>query len=723
MKANLNGLKILALLLAVLILSASVVQGAPPGQVGGKVHVVQWGDTVYSLARRYGTTVAAIVQVNNLPNPNWIYAGQRLIIPTDGSAYPPTAPGTVTYYTVQKGDTLYSIAYRYGTTVSAVVAANKIYNPSFIYTGQRLAIPTGQLAVLPMPAVTCYVVRKGDTLVSIALRHGTTVSAIALANNLANPSFIWPGQCLVVPGVAAVPVTLARPTAVSPPIVVTPTSGAPIVVTPTPGPPIIATPTPIAPSGPLQWVGYVLTATTKYVALGEVLRVSVIGQKDLPVVVSTETWSTKGLTGSKPEYGEYACEFAPLGEGIFKITPEGLGVSLDVELDGMGETYVEFSQQPGGAPPSEEGEEPVVPSPTPPVPGPKPLRMNSPEYGMQAFFWWRAETAHRDLGLIRDAGFTWVKQSFAWRDIEGSGKGHFDWSLADRVVHQVNEFGLDLIARVDRQPQWAGGGYPQNGPPNNYQDYADFLFAMASRYKGRIRAYQIWNEPNLNVAGRSEWGGRPPNPAEYTALLKVAYQAIKQADPDAMVISAGLSPTSRWDDQAMPDEEFLKGMYAAGAKPYFDVFGAHGAGYKVPPETDPAVVARDPALNNYDPSPEERKRIYCFRHVEDLRRIMVENGDGDKQIALLEFGWTSDTVHPDYAWFRVTEEQKADYLVRAYQYAKQHWSPWIGVMSLIYMPDPGWTQDKEEYWWAIIEPSYPELRLRPAYIELKNMAK
>ncbi|NIN65171.1 MAG: hypothetical protein GTO63_10820, partial [Anaerolineae bacterium] len=52
--------------------------------------------------------------------------------------------------------------------------------------------------------------------------------------------------------------------------------------------------------------------------------------------------------------------------------------------------------------------------------------------------------------------------------------------------------------------------------------------------------------------------------------------------------------------------------------------------------------------------PEERKRIYCFRHVEDLRQIMVGNGDGDKQIALLEFGWTSDPVHPEYAWFRVT---------------------------------------------------------------------
>ena len=131
MKANLKRLVILPLLLAALILSVSVVQGAPPVQAGGRVHVVQWGDTLYSLARHYGTTVAAIVQANNLASPNCIYTGQRLIIPTSGAACSSTAPGAMTYYTVQRGDTLYSIAYRHGTTVSAIAAANNIYNPSF----------------------------------------------------------------------------------------------------------------------------------------------------------------------------------------------------------------------------------------------------------------------------------------------------------------------------------------------------------------------------------------------------------------------------------------------------------------------------------------------------------------------------------------------------------------------------------------------------------------
>ncbi|MFQ6014913.1 MAG: cellulase family glycosylhydrolase [Anaerolineae bacterium] len=355
---------------------------------------------------------------------------------------------------------------------------------------------------------------------------------------------------------------------------------------------------------------------------------------------------------------------------------------------------------------------------------PGPPRMDSPEYGMQAFLWWRGETADRDLRLIKEAGFQWVKQSFPWRDIEGAAKLHFDWSRPDRVVEQVEKYGLKLLARVDRQPAWAGGGYPDNGPPDNYQDFADFLYALASRYRGRIHAYQIWNEPNLNVPGRSEWGGRPPNPAEYTALLKVAYQAIKQADPNALVVSAGLSPTTRWDSVAMPDVEFLRQMYANGARPYFDALGVHAAGYKVPPETDPSVVARDPELNNYDPSPEELKRIYCFRHVEDLRQVMVENGDADKQVVVLEFGWTIDPrPESPYHWHAVSDLEQGQYLVRAYQYAKENWTPWIGLMSLIYMPNSDWTWDDEQYWWSVIEPGYPEFKVRRAYMMLKKMEK
>ena len=95
---------------------------------------------------------------------------------------------------------------------------------------------------------------------------------------------------------------------------------------------------------------------------------------------------------------------------------------------------------------------------------------------------------------------------------------------------------------------------------------------------------------------------------------------------------------------------------------------------------------------------------FYFRRVEQLRKIQEQYGDGDKQIWLLEFGWTTDKVNPDYSWFAVTPEQQSDYIVRAYKFARQNWAPWIGVMFLWTMNDPRWTEFNEQFWWAVTEP-------------------
>ena len=353
-----------------------------------------------------------------------------------------------------------------------------------------------------------------------------------------------------------------------------------------------------------------------------------------------------------------------------------------------------------------------------------PVTMTSPDYGMQVFLFWKEEIADRDLQLVQDAGFRWVKQEFAWREIEGAGKGIFDWSRTDRIMDQIDAHGLKVIVRLGVQPQWAGGGFPEVGPPNNYQDFADYVRAVAERYKGRVDAYQIWNEPNL----AREWGNRPPNAAEYTELLKVSYDAIKTVDPFPLVISAGMAPTTRNDDVARPDIYFIQEMYDAGAAPYFDVLGAHGPGYAAAPETDPAEIAITPGLANpgdfENNVPEELRRVYGFRHVEDVRAVMVRNGDEAKQIVLLEFGWTVDP-RPDspYAWHSVSQEQQDKYFQGAYAYAKEHWRPWIGVMSLIYIADPQWTENDEQTYWSIVYPTYPEFTPAPAYMGLKQMPK
>jgi polysaccharide biosynthesis protein PslG len=334
----------------------------------------------------------------------------------------------------------------------------------------------------------------------------------------------------------------------------------------------------------------------------------------------------------------------------------------------------------------------------------------SPEYGVQAFLWWRPEIALRDLALINELGFHWVKQAFAWRDIETLEKGKYDWWRPDYIVDAVHDAGLKLVVRIDRQPFWTqpGDQLRDNRPPDDLQDFGDFCGVMAERYRGRIAAYQVWNEPNLS----REWGDRPPDPAAYTALLKVCYEAIKAADPEATVISAGLAPTGTGLPAAIPDGDFLQGMYDAGAAAYFDVLGVNAPGYKAPPETPPE---EGESVAEYGGG-----RWFVFRHVEDMRAIMVANGDSGKQVAILEMGWTTDNVNPDYAWHAVSEQQQAEYLVRAYRYAAENWQPWMGLMVTIYIADYDWTEADEQWWWAI---TLPDGTPRPAFEALQTMDK
>ncbi len=351
-------------------------------------------------------------------------------------------------------------------------------------------------------------------------------------------------------------------------------------------------------------------------------------------------------------------------------------------------------------------------TPTPDLIGPDPINQlfDSPEYGVHTLMWWKPERIETEMSLVTDMGFGWVKQKFPWREIEGIEKGQYDWYRPDRIVDKAEQAEVKLVVRLDRQPFWSepvDNQFKDNQPPADLQDFADFCGVVAARYKGRIAAYQVWNEPNLS----REWGEKVPDPAEYTELLKVCYAAIKAADPAAIVISAGLAPTGTDTAAAMPDTKFLEGMYAAGAADYFDVLGLNAPGYKAPPELDPA----DAEAPEYGGG-----RWFSFRHVEDMREIMVANGDGRKQTAILEMGWTLDEINPDYAWFAVDEATQADYLVRAYQYAAENWQPWMGLMTTIYFADYHWTPEHEQYWWAIV---LPDGTPREAYNALKDMPK
>lgn len=354
-------------------------------------------------------------------------------------------------------------------------------------------------------------------------------------------------------------------------------------------------------------------------------------------------------------------------------------------------------------------------------------------YGIQAFLWWDKSAASVALDWTRLMVFSHVKQMFSWKDLEPK-RGEWDFSRADEIVGEVEAKGLKLVVRLGDAPDWSlaspatsingeGEETPEvtgsplqtpeatsqkaflDSPPENLQDFADTCGTIAARYKGRIAAYQIWNEPNL----AREWGGKPPNATEYVALLKACSEAIRAADPAAILISAGLAPTGTNTADAQPDDLYFQAMYDAGFQQYVDVAGVNAPGYNFPPEVSPDEAVAQGS-----------QRFFTFRRVEDMRKIMVRNGDAARQMAILEMGWTTDPIHKDYSWFAVTDELRADYFVRAYQYAADHWRPWMGLMSAIYIPDPAWTQQDEQYWWAV---TLGTTGIGKTFIEMANMAK
>lgn len=196
---------------------------SPSGDAGDSAsgtYKVTDGDTVWSIARRHGTTVSAIIGANGLDSRALIRPGQVLTVPGGSSAQPVanTAGGTSSSHlthTVAGGDTVWDLARRYSTSVSAIVKANGLDSRAIIRAGQSLEIPGASAAgsapasapSSPAPSTSEpagsaqeYSVKSGDTLARIANRFDVSVSAIATANSIKNPSLIRVGQRLTIPG-------------------------------------------------------------------------------------------------------------------------------------------------------------------------------------------------------------------------------------------------------------------------------------------------------------------------------------------------------------------------------------------------------------------------------------------------------------------------------------------------------------------------------------------
>jgi hypothetical protein len=265
----------------------------------------------------------------------------------------------------------------------------------------------------------------------------------------------------------------------------------------------------------------------------------------------------------------------------------------------------------------------------------------------------------RTLPLVQASGVDTVVQLFTWWEIEPT-KDQFIWQAVDEAVAGAEYYGLNLVVRLDKHPAWANAAPLTPGrPPVDLAEYDRWVRLVVARCQGRVPAYIIWNEPNL----ADEWSGLPPDPAAYVELLKVGYRAVKETDPSALVVSAGLAPTNTRNELAMDDRLFLEDMYLHGAADFFDVLGIHAYGFGYPPD-DP--LGAHEGLN--------------LARIADLRAIMLRHNESEKPVWITEMGWTV-RGNEHSAWQEVTRAQQAEYLADALSHIRREW-PWVDLITI-----------------------------------------
>jgi hypothetical protein len=339
-------------------------------------------------------------------------------------------------------------------------------------------------------------------------------------------------------------------------------------------------------------------------------------------------------------------------------------------------------------------------------------------FGVNTFLNQEVEPVKREraVRMIHQAGFRWIRQEFPWEDIEIHGKNDFEdrrnepyrsaWEKYDDIVALAEKYDVEIIARLSTPPSWSraeGDAVGTFAPPDDYNDFGDFVETMVRRYKGRIRYYQIWNEPNIYP----EWGERPVSAEQYTELLRIAYTRAKAVDREVVIISAPLAATIELDrhPHGFSDGLFLQQMYEAGAGDYFDILSVQNYGLW----SGPTDRRMQPRVLNYS------RPLY-------IRDIMVKNGDAGKPIWLSEMNWNSvPPGFPDQRFGRVSEEQQARYAVEAYQRAQEEW-PWMGVVNFWFFKqaDDHERDYNAQYYFRMVEPDFTPMPVYQAVKEYTN---
>jgi LysM repeat protein len=418
-----------------------------------------------------------------------------------------------------------------------------------------------------------YIVQPGDTLYRIALRFNTTTSIIAAANGITNTREIYSGQVLLIPG-------QSQP---------------------------VATPSFPRPED--------LTGSATYVVQrGDTLyRIAIANGTTVAALVAANNLANPNaifagqvlvIPGNTPVTPPTEPPIIPTSLPTDAVTPNVPTVEPTVE-----------------AVVPTPSEEPLVAQPVADF-----------AYGVTAYFG-GLDAANVAQNVV-ELGADWVRVRVDWSEIE-SVQGELDFASLDAIIDALELRGLNILFTVTNSPAWARNDINENGPPNNVEDFARFLETMASRYAGRVAAYQIWDEPNL----RRNWHcAMRLCDLEYTDLLRPAFAAIKGSDAGALVITAGLAPSGFNDGiNAINDRLYLDRIYQTGGSLISDAIGVHAPGWANPPDARCCVQSSGVETHFEDSS------FYFLETIEAYRAIMEDNNDSGTPIWITRFGWGTNT--------------------------------------------------------------------------------
>ncbi|HLI50674.1 MAG TPA: cellulase family glycosylhydrolase, partial [Thermomicrobiaceae bacterium] len=311
----------------------------------------------------------------------------------------------------------------------------------------------------------------------------------------------------------------------------------------------------------------------------------------------------------------------------FEWHPENRGTPYEFLLGQLGKEEL------AGRPVPAEATTPENPdAPAPPAIGPQPLYDHPVTCGWNTFWYGDGSNPslnQHNLNMAKASGCGWIRIQAQWSVLEPKA-GQMNFLPLDPFINAARADGLQILVMVNHAPGWSVANQ-KPGVPASPDAFADLMGAMASYFKGRVAAWQLWNEPNLIYEV-----GPLVDPAGYLAMLRAASPRIRAADPNALIVLAGLAPTSLTDPKfAYSDTLYLEKLLALNhgeVRNYIDVVGIHSYGAGNSPDTYfPSNLAQTPAWNN---APE-----FYFRHAEAIHEILVEAGFGNFPVWITEFGW------------------------------------------------------------------------------------